>query len=1220
MAETRNDAASDGEPNLSDAAVAAPAPVEAADIAALNNQAPPTDDTPTIISRNGPHPRFEEPPGGLRGRKLAHFELIEPIGVGGMAAVIRARDTQLDRLVALKILPPEMADEPDNVQRFHQEARSAARLDHENIARVFFCGEDQTLHFIAFEFVEGDNLRTILERRGRLPAAEALHYILQIAAGLAHASQRGVVHRDIKPSNIIITPAGRAKLVDMGLARSLERQDDEGLTQSGVTLGTFDYISPEQALEPREADFRSDIYSLGCTFYHILTGRPPVPDGTAAKKLHHHQHIKPRDPRELVPGLPDEVAVILDRMMAKRPQDRYQSPEQLVQHLLLAARKLGSPNNLPEGILSVEAALPPPPGGRPLLLAGLAAALVLLVIVALQIFNHPPTKTQTPGPIADSHNAPKPDVGAPAPATQATVGAKDKPAVGAPATTQPPAKPPVVVRYEGDGSDLLDWLQTTDKNAAKEIVLSNDLDLKLPMDGDAGLVVTGPKVTIRAKPGRRPTIRFTHDSRPQGSIPWAAVSIESPDATVSGVRILVDGQASDVRLYGLRLHGPKGESSAFSVDNCEFIQIRPGTGEKRLASLDVASDGSSASLDVTGCRFLSFLGVEYDGFDQDVLTNNIAFGGEDAVLREGAVRITAVNCAFGPHGDVFRLEGGKEGTTAPPLTLDHCSILAGGPTTVFDARADAAVALNVHASLFSRPDPLESAGPAVLIRQDRDAAVFYNDRDDRYHGLDGFRMIGDDPGSWSAFQNWATPGPKPSSVLTDPPWSADDPLAPFRRYNLKKDHEDYFASAFRIKDSSANLRVANDKSSPIGVQSLGGVDYVEALRKADRIADDAQQRRRIVDPSVVSGSANRVYKTLAEALTACESGDEVVLRFDGPLAVEPYRLGPKNVQDVTIRAEPGRRPILQLTAAKDSDPEPAMFRLYDGKLRLEGLEFVLRPDQDRLDRQSVIDLVGQGSCTLKNCIITMDRASRTNTRLAVVWLADPAKAMMLPMRSADQPAQLTFDGCFVRGDGDLVACQLSRPLALDATNTLMALKGCFLNVDSGSAAPPPPSDLMNLTLKKVTAYLTGNLIRLHAKDYLTPVQCTPSDSLFVAAAKEPMIQLADATFDQKPLESVLKWQGGGRIDYGNYDVMLDQNPPGDVMRQAPIMSDKWEALWGNNAGDKQVKSFRWAGAPPSADGPFHTAVPLQFRPLDASDACGADVDNLDRQLSPTASK
>src|SRR5262249_48965889 len=157
---------------------------------------------------------------------------LEPIGVGGMAAVLRARDTQLDRIVALKILPPEMAIEPENVRRFHQEARAAAKLDHENIARVFYCGEDQGLHFIAFEFVEGDNLRTIMERRGRLPVSEAILYMLQIANGLSHAAARGVVHRDIKPSNIIIGSNGRAKLVDMGLARS-QSQSDPALTQSG---------------------------------------------------------------------------------------------------------------------------------------------------------------------------------------------------------------------------------------------------------------------------------------------------------------------------------------------------------------------------------------------------------------------------------------------------------------------------------------------------------------------------------------------------------------------------------------------------------------------------------------------------------------------------------------------------------------------------------------------------------------------------------------------------------------------------------------------------------------------------------------------------------------------------------------------------------------------------------------------------------------------------
>src|SRR5262245_57418925 len=355
----------------------------------LTGSLPPSDDTPTIITRHFVSTQpvsIEDPTASIRGRRLAHFELIEPIGVGGMAAVIRARDTQLDRFVALKILPPETATDAEIVARFHQEARSAAKLDHENIARVFFCGEDQRLHFIAFEFVEGENLRTILDRRGRLPVGEAIHYMLQVAAGLAHAARRGVVHRDIKPSNIIITPNGRAKLVDMGLARSKERRGDQELTQSGVTLGTFDYISPEQALEPREADVRSDIYSLGCTFYHVLTGRPPVPEGTAAKKLHHQQNVRPVDPRQYAPDLPLEVVQILDRMMAKNPRDRFQTPEQLVHQLLLVAKKLGAAPEVPEGLLTVETALP---GGqatkRPLLWAGFAvAAVVALVLLADQ--------------------------------------------------------------------------------------------------------------------------------------------------------------------------------------------------------------------------------------------------------------------------------------------------------------------------------------------------------------------------------------------------------------------------------------------------------------------------------------------------------------------------------------------------------------------------------------------------------------------------------------------------------------------------------------------------------------------------------------------------------------------------------------------------------------------------------------------------------------------
>ena len=364
-----------------------------------------TDESPTIISKNA---RPLEPASvssdgsSIRGRKLAHFELIEPIGVGGMAAVLRARDTQLDRIVALKILPPPMAKDPENIRRFHQEARAAAKLDHENIARVFFCGEDQGLHFIAFEYVEGDNLRVHLERRGRIPVAEAIRYILQVASGLEHSATRNVVHRDVKPSNIIITPTGRAKLVDMGLARSLEPHDDNGLTQSGVTLGTFDYISPEQALEPRDADCRSDLYSLGCTFYHILTGQAPVPEGNAARKLEHHRSVAPTDPRQINPDIPDDVAFVVGKLMAKNPRERYQRPVLLVQHLMQIAQKYGAAHDLPEPMF-VDVNLPTDPGHRPLVLVSLAALLLAGLLFLLSLVGSEPRHNVEPPPRPAAH-------------------------------------------------------------------------------------------------------------------------------------------------------------------------------------------------------------------------------------------------------------------------------------------------------------------------------------------------------------------------------------------------------------------------------------------------------------------------------------------------------------------------------------------------------------------------------------------------------------------------------------------------------------------------------------------------------------------------------------------------------------------------------------------------------------------------------------------------
>ncbi|MDR2346378.1 MAG: serine/threonine protein kinase [Planctomycetaceae bacterium] len=276
------------------------------------------------------------------GTLLGHFMVQNYIGGGGMGRVYLATDTLLDRKVAVKVLPHQRINDQSIVARFMNEAKSAARLNHEHIAQVYFAGEQDGVPFIVFEYVEGTNIRKMINESGVFPLPQTLNYMLQISHALVHAAENGVVHRDVKPSNILITREGKAKLIDMGLARLLNPSDGAGdLTASGVTLGTFDYISPEQARDPRNADIRSDIYSLGCTFFFMLAGRPPFPEGTVLQKLLQHQGDLPPDIRELQPNIPAEIAILLQKMMAKDPKQRFQSPDVLIAALIIIARKIG---------------------------------------------------------------------------------------------------------------------------------------------------------------------------------------------------------------------------------------------------------------------------------------------------------------------------------------------------------------------------------------------------------------------------------------------------------------------------------------------------------------------------------------------------------------------------------------------------------------------------------------------------------------------------------------------------------------------------------------------------------------------------------------------------------------------------------------------------------------------------------------------------------------
>jgi serine/threonine protein kinase len=259
------------------------------------------------------------------------YRLLELIGAGGMGAVYLCEHTLMKRLVALKVLPVEKLDDQSNLDRFYREARAVAALDHPNIVRAYDIDQYEKLHFLVMEYVDGASLQEIVARyaleKRRFDPLRAAHYVAQAAVGMQHAHELGMVHRDIKPGNLLLDRSGVIKVLDMGLARFFNKQQDSVTEKydDKCVLGTADYLAPEQAVS-NIVDVRADIYSLGGTLYFLLTGQTPFPDGTIAAKLVAHQQKEPAPVSAFRSDVPDGILDVLHKMMAKRPEDRYQDP------------------------------------------------------------------------------------------------------------------------------------------------------------------------------------------------------------------------------------------------------------------------------------------------------------------------------------------------------------------------------------------------------------------------------------------------------------------------------------------------------------------------------------------------------------------------------------------------------------------------------------------------------------------------------------------------------------------------------------------------------------------------------------------------------------------------------------------------------------------------------------------------------------------------------
>ena len=252
------------------------------------------------------------------------YELEELVGSGGMSSVYRAHDSLLERHVALKVMHEQLLSEGDHVERFRREARLAAQLSHPNIVTVIDRGEQEGRQFIVFEYVEGENLKALVEREAPLPEREAIELALQVADGLAFAHAHGLVHRDVKPQNVLLTEDGRAKVTDFGIARSIDVH--RGLTQTGTVMGTSDYISPEQA-RGGPVDACSDIYSLGAVLYELLTGDVPFTGDNFVSVAMRHINEPPPSVRERRPELSPRIDAAVRKAMAKDRDDRFPSME-----------------------------------------------------------------------------------------------------------------------------------------------------------------------------------------------------------------------------------------------------------------------------------------------------------------------------------------------------------------------------------------------------------------------------------------------------------------------------------------------------------------------------------------------------------------------------------------------------------------------------------------------------------------------------------------------------------------------------------------------------------------------------------------------------------------------------------------------------------------------------------------------------------------------------
>ncbi|MBI5367473.1 MAG: protein kinase [Planctomycetes bacterium] len=273
---------------------------------------------------------------------IAGFEVQRELGRGASGVVYKARQLSLDRTVALKVLTGNILANPEELKRFFREARAGMKLNHENVVRTIDVGETNGLHWISMEYIEGMTMRQLLTKHGELSSTSAVGHGIQVARALDHAHSLGIIHRDIKPANLLVQKDGLLKVTDLGLAKNLREAGMSGITADGMAIGTPNYMCPEQVMDARSVDHRADIYSLGATLYHAVTGVVPFASKNVLEIATKVLNEKLPSPRTIIPTVPESLCAVIERMTKKDAAERYATPAEALAALEKVREEIGS--------------------------------------------------------------------------------------------------------------------------------------------------------------------------------------------------------------------------------------------------------------------------------------------------------------------------------------------------------------------------------------------------------------------------------------------------------------------------------------------------------------------------------------------------------------------------------------------------------------------------------------------------------------------------------------------------------------------------------------------------------------------------------------------------------------------------------------------------------------------------------------------------------------